>query len=64
MYRELYNFETTTVWISKPLENKIGKTYCTVIYNEDSIWTKYHFFGKTKSIAESDKIIELAKQIK
>ena len=64
MYRELYSLKTTNIWISKPLENKKGQTNATVIFKSDTNLIKYHFFGSTESMSESEKIIELAKQIK
>ncbi|MEP3228003.1 MAG: hypothetical protein ABJN61_07915 [Flavobacteriaceae bacterium] len=64
MYLEIYTLKNTNIWISKPLENKSGSADVTVEFKADSVNTKYHFFGQVESISESQKMIELAKQLK
>ena len=63
-YFEIIIFDDKYLWISKPLDNKSGKTDVVVDFKANYEGFLYHLFGNTASAFESNRIIELARQIK
>lgn len=63
LYIEIYITDSNYIWVSKPLDKKKGRIDILVeSKNPDKDW-KYHFFGNSESLEQSEKVINLAKQI-
>jgi hypothetical protein len=63
LYIETFITDSNFIWICKPLENVEGRIDIMVeSKNPDKDW-KYHFFGNSESLEQSEKVINLAKQI-